>query len=413
MVSLAAPHAKGKKSNDVIFGASAAAKADIQKIGAEHVVNATIGTILDDDEKIVCLPVVERVFKSLPMADIISYAPIAGTPKYLEDAQAVCFGSHRPDAYTAAISTTGGTGGIHHAVHNYTSPGDEVLTSDWYWGAYKTICEDNNRKLRTYKLFDEDPQFNRASFEGNILHMAENQENVMAIINSPAHNPTGHALTSEDWDFVISLFTELAEKGKHMILFADVAYLDYAGPDARDFFSKFSKLHENILVLVEYSMSKGFTMYGQRMGAMIGISSDKDVIKEYVDINQYSSRATWSNCNSAAQHAMIRICQDPEKIKQLDAERAKYYKLIQERAAIFVEEAQKEGVKFVPYISGFFITIPVTNSQAVCDILEKDHVFMVPLKKGIRLAVCSVSKKKMHGLAHKLALAIKEAGAQQ
>lgn len=36
MVSLAAPHAKGKKSNDVIFGASAAAKADIQKIGAEH-----------------------------------------------------------------------------------------------------------------------------------------------------------------------------------------------------------------------------------------------------------------------------------------------------------------------------------------------------------------------------------------
>ena len=149
------------------------------------------------------------------------------------------------------------------------------------------------------------------------------------------------------------------------------------------------------------------------MGAMIGISSDKDVIKEYVDINQYSSRATWSNCNSAAQHAMIRICQDPEKIKQLDAERAKYYKLIQERAAIFVEEAQKEGVKFVPYISGFFITIPVTNSQAVCDILEKDHVFMVPLKKGIRLAVCSVSKKKMHGLAHKLALAIKEAGAQQ
>ena len=76
-------------------------------------------------------------------------------------------------------------------------------------------------------------------------------------------------------------------------------------------------------------------------------------------------------------------------------------------------KAQKEGVKFVPYISGFFITIPVTNSQAVCDILEKDHVFMVPLKKGIRLAVCSVSKKKMHGLAHKLALAIKEAGAQQ
>ncbi|MDY4473622.1 MAG: aminotransferase, partial [Dialister sp.] len=48
-----------------------------------------------------------------------------------------------------------------------------------------------------------------------------------------------------------------------------------------------------------------------------------------------------------------------------------------------------------------------------CDYLEKEHVFMVPLKKGIRLAVCSVSKPKMAGLAHKLAIAIKEAGAEQ
>ena len=94
MVSLAAPHAKGKKSNDVIFGASAAAKADIQKIGAEHVVNATIGTILDDDEKIVCLPVVERVFKSLPMADIISYAPIALPSTWK---------MHRPSALAAIV----------------------------------------------------------------------------------------------------------------------------------------------------------------------------------------------------------------------------------------------------------------------------------------------------------------------
>lgn len=42
--------------------------------------------------------------------------------------------------------------------------------------------------------------------------MAENQENVMAIINSPAHNPTGHALTSEDWDFVISSLLSLLKK---------------------------------------------------------------------------------------------------------------------------------------------------------------------------------------------------------
>ncbi len=147
-------------------------------------------------------------------------------------------------------------------------------------------------------------------------------------------------------------------------------------------------------------------MYGQRMGAMIGISSDKDVIKEFVDINQYASRASWSNCNSAAQNVMIRICEDPEKIKKLDAERAKYFQLIQDRAAIFMTEAKEEGVKFVPYIS-------VTHSQEVCDYLEKENAFMVPLAKGIRLAVCSVPLAKMKGLAHKLAVAMKAAGAEQ
>lgn len=331
-------------------------------------------------------------------------------PSTLEDAQAVCFGSHRPDAYTAAISTTGGTGGIHHAVHNYTSPGDEVLTSDWYWGAYKTICEDNNRKLRTYKLFDEDPQFNRASFEGNILHMAENQENVMAIINSPAHNPTGHALTSEDWDFVISLFTELAEKGKHMILFADVAYLDYAGPDARDFFSKFSKLHENILVLVEYSMSKGFTMYGLRSGALIAISSSQDVITEFSDINSFTSRATWSNTVRGAQETLCRIWEDEKLRNEWETEKEEYYKLIQERAAIFVEEAKEVGLPILPYKSGFFISVPAKDSKAACKALYDDHIYLVPLAAGVRIAVCAVSKKKMHGIAAKLKAAMERTG---
>ena len=170
---------------------------------------------------------------------------------------------------------------------------------------------------------------------------------------------------------------------------------------------------KNFLTIVAYTLSKGFTLYGQRQGAMIGITSDADVAKEFVDINQYASRATWSNCNSAAQNVMIDICSDSAKVARLDAERNKCFKLIGERAAIFMEEAKDAGVKFVPYISGFFITIPLEGAQKVCDCLEKDNVFLVPMKKGIRLAVCSVSKEKMKGLAAKLAAAIETAGAKQ
>ena len=52
--SFAAPKAKGKAANDIIFAANALAVADAAKIGAENVTNGTIGAIMDDA---VCRPV--------------------------------------------------------------------------------------------------------------------------------------------------------------------------------------------------------------------------------------------------------------------------------------------------------------------------------------------------------------------
>ena len=203
-------------------------------------------------------------------------------------------------------------------------------------------------------------------------------------------------MSVSEWQAAVDVLKAAVEgKDKNVILVPDEAYLDYSGEkeECRKFFKVFGNLPKNILVIVAYTLSKGFTLYGQRQGAMIAVTSDKDVAKEFVDVNQYASRATWSNCNSAAQNVMIDICSDPEEIRRLDRERDVYYKLIQERAAVFVKEAKEARVKIVPYISGFFITIPVEGAQKVCDLLEKENIFLVPMKKGIRLAVCSISKE--------------------
>ena len=152
--SCVAPHAqkKTKTSKDRIFGASEAAQKRISEIGAESVVNATIGCILDNDENFVVLPTVSKVYRSLKDAEYFQYAPIMGLPEYLELVQNACFCKSRPEGFTAAIATAGGTGAIHHAVWNYTESGDTILTSEWYWGAYKQICEDMDRHLDTYPM---------------------------------------------------------------------------------------------------------------------------------------------------------------------------------------------------------------------------------------------------------------------
>ena len=69
-MSIAAKHAKGKSAQDKIFGANAAAVAAAAKYGKDAVTNATIGAILDEDEKLVCLPTVEEVFRGLSTNDL-------------------------------------------------------------------------------------------------------------------------------------------------------------------------------------------------------------------------------------------------------------------------------------------------------------------------------------------------------
>lgn len=414
--SVAAPQAKGKSAEDKIFGANNRANALAEKIGVDNVINGTVGSILDEDGQLVMLKVVQEAYKALTPKEIVSYAPIQGYPEYLDAVIDQCFGQSRPDGYIRACATSGGSGVLHHVIHNYSEWGDDILTSDYHWGAYGSMCNDNGRTLREFELLDDKGTFNFASFKEHVTDMVAKQYNTVIILNSPANNPTGFALTSEDWDHVLAFLKDIVKgKDKNIILVPDVAYLDYSGEkqECRKFFKKFGNLPDNILVIVAYTCSKGFTMYGQRMGAMICVTPNKDIADEFVSINQYTSRATWSNSNSAAMKSMVNICKDPAKVAELDAERAKYFNLIKERADIFMDEAQTCGLKYLPYLSGFFITIPMTDSQKVCDAMEKKNIFLVPLGKGIRLAVCSVSKKKITGLAAKLKETMDAVGAKQ
>jgi aromatic-amino-acid transaminase len=70
--------AKGKAANDIIFAANAACVAAIAKEGPEKITNGTIGAIMDDTGKLVCLPTVEKVYRNLPTNELIAYAPISG-----------------------------------------------------------------------------------------------------------------------------------------------------------------------------------------------------------------------------------------------------------------------------------------------------------------------------------------------
>ena len=399
--SMVASHSTSKFLNDAIFGASGAANEASAKFGADKVTNATIGAIMDDTGSLACIPTMEKVFRSLPIDDCIAYAPISGLPGYLDAVIDLTFADQRPDGYCASVATAGGTGAIHHAIANYSEIGDAVLTADWFWGPYNVLCGEARRRLVTYQLFDEKQNFNIASFKEQVEKLLQIQDSLLIIINTPAHNPTGYSLSEGDWAQVLDVCK--LYKNKKISILVDIAYIDYAGEknDTRKFMKQFSGLPSNIFMMFAFSMSKGYTMYGQRTGAIIGLSANKEIITEFTAVNKYTSRATWSNINRGAMTVLTKIQQDKSLLSQFEKERAAYYSMIRDRAAIFMKEATECGLLALPYKAGFFLSIPSSDPGAVCNKLHDDLIFAVPLKLGVRIAVCAVSASKMKGIALK------------
>lgn len=406
-MNIVASHAIGKNMVDKIFGAGAAAKQAVEKYGLAAVVNGAQGILLDESEKLICLPTVERTLRSLPVDDLIGYAPIKGLPDFLESIIPATMGDYQPEAYCAAIATSGGTGGLHHSIWNYTELGDTVLTTDWFWTPYRALCEEALRRLDLFELLNERDEFNLSGFAAKADALLQKQDHLLIILNTPAHNPTGYSLSPNDWDELLDCCrTYAANPAKKITLLVDAAYLDFAGGEtSKAFFAKFSGLPANLFVIASISMSKSFTMYGQRVGAMIGISSDKTVIDEFIAANTYTSRATWSNINRGAMKAVATICRDSSLLAEVRRDRAALLELVEQRARIFTAEAQQVGLKMLPYLSGFFMSVPAQDPDAVCAKLQQKNIFLAPLEKGVRLAVCSVPTHKMTGVA----TAVKEA----
>ena len=300
-----------------------------------------------------------------------------------------------PEGYIEAVATPGGTGSLRNVISNYSDGGNQVLTSDWHWAPYNTIAGEIGRSIATFEFFTEDRCFNLEAFRAKSAELLEKQESLVIILNTPAHNPTGYSLTLEDWDGVIEVLSEEAKCGKAIALVVDVAYIDFAGDEDeyRRFLPKLANLPENVISIVAYSLSKTFTLYGTRCGAMICVAKTAEIADEFKRVCEYSSRGSWSNSAKVAQVILSRIYGDPALLAKIDEEREIYRNMLIARGKAFGEEAKKVGLEIVPFDAGFFISIPCDNPDEISARLEKENVFIVPLKKGLRVSVASIPEK--------------------
>lgn len=395
----------GKKMVDKVFKAAVAANM-AKDIHGDKVVNATLGTLFDEDGNFVALDSVWGPYESISKVKKAKYASsIQGNPEFRDAVYGWLFGDLEKKIECEIIATPGGAGAISSTLKNILNPGETVVKPSQGWGPYKTMAAENDLTLSDYNMF-ANGEFDLVDFEKTLNKVMDAQGKVLVIINDPCHNPTGYTLRPDEWDDIIDIVNKLSKKGPTIIL-NDIAYVDYnnQGDKWKSHFSKYNNLEKNVMVVIAFSCSKTLTAYGARVGAQVVITKDKKQLNAFKDAAIYSARSIWSTVNNSAMELFSLIASDEYLLSRYKIEKQEYIELLKDRAEIITKEAEKVNLELYPFVEGFFVTVKVIDDKekvALNMTLQKDNIFTVEVDGGLRIAICSVPKRKLKGLAKRI-----------
>ncbi len=386
--------------DDPIFALDAEAKR--RAAAGEAVVNATLGTLMEDDGRLAVLPTVYEAFERIDRIGASSYAPLAGTPAFRKAVIADVFGDSPLAESAVAVATAGGTGAIHCGISGFLEHGQAVYTTNWHWGPYEILARHAGRSLRTFPMFDARGGFDLTSFEQGLAALVEEQGRALVLLNFPCHNPTGYSLQPAEWAGISRVLRAIGERAPTSLL-VDLAYARYAGPEAAQWVELMRPATESCTLLVAWSASKAFAQYGARIGAIVAVSPDPEERTRIQGALTWVCRGTWSNCNHMGMLAITDLLVDPVLAQRVERERARLRSLLSERVATFNREAARVGLRTPRYEGGFFVLVFTPDAKEVAEAARSRGVYVVPGKGALRVAISSTPALDVRRLVEALA----------
>jgi aromatic-amino-acid transaminase len=381
------PSRRDFAGDDLIFTLNAKA----QKRAAEgaSVINATIGALYDDQGKLVVLDTVMAQWQQLTSGEIAPYAPIAGDPSFLLN----LVQRHWPSLTQVGVGAAapGGSGGLALTLKNLAERGDTILTVAPFWGPYTTLAVEAGMHLDTVPYPEAGGVLDVGAWEAKCRDLLEEQGRLMLWLNDPCHNPTGRSFSRADRESMLSMLRDIASQGP-VTLILDLAYLDYARDpqavrEALDDYAAFGA-EGTVLVGACLSLSKAYTLYGARAGALVFPWTTDHALQSALVT---SCRGTWSNCARAPMSVLNRIAKDPALIAALETEHARWRTLLAERASAVDVALKAAGFPGAAYDGGFFVTLDGgADPVATCDRMQAHDTFVIPIPEGLRVGICAM-----------------------
>lgn len=386
-------------------------KNDILKIGAmakaakqsdPEVINATIGTYLNDDKTINQVQAIVDTLKS-DLTNHLGYPEIRGNQLFKEGLLKWFFKDHYNELVSQYeipfTATIGGTGALTLAFNLFLEAGNKVLLPSIMWSNYQLIAKKAALDYDTYQLFNSNNQFNIDGLCQKIIELSKIQSQILVVINDPCQNPTGYSLSDEEYEKLMERLNELGEKINLTVLF-DIAYLDYDDSPSQmhRLFRHITQEDRNFESVFAASCSKMFGIYGLRVGALFGITKDQSFAKTFITCIESQIRGTYS-CPNGAAITSISYLLTSKKLDILTKQINENSKKLKVRTTYFINQLNQYQFEYLPYHNGFFVCLKVNNALAVCEELKANKVYVIPIDDNlIRVAVCSLNHAEIDRL---------------
>ncbi len=331
-------------------------------------VNLGVGVYFDDNGKLPLLECVQSAEKAMmdkPTAR--GYLPIDGIAAYDAAVKSLVFGSDSEPVKSGRVATVqgiGGTGGLKIGADflKKISPNAKVMISDPSWENHRALFTNAGFQVDSYTYYDAEKR--GVNFEGMLASLNVAAAGTIVVLHACCHNPTGYDITPAQWDQVIAVV-----KAKTLTPFLDMAYQGFGHGIQEDgaVIGKFVAAGLNFLVST--SFSKSFSLYGERVGALSVVCTDKEECGRVLSQLKIVIRTNYSNPPTHGGAVVAAVLQNPELRQLWEKELADMRVRIKTMRQKLVDGLKEAGIQqemgFITRQIGMFSYSGLTKEQMV------------------------------------------------
>ena len=331
-------------------------------------VNLGVGVYYDDNGKLPLLECVRQAEKQMMEAPKArGYLPIDGIAAYDQGVKNLVFGADSEPVKSGRVATVqalGGTGGLKIGADfmRRLNPNAKVLISDPSWENHRALFSQAGFTVEAYPYYDAAKR--GLNFEGMLAALNAAPAGTVVVLHACCHNPTGYDITAAQWDQVVA-----ACKARGLVPFLDMAYQGFGQGIAEDgaAVAKFTASGQTFLVST--SFSKSFSLYGERVGALSVLCTDKAEADRVLSQLKIMIRTNYSNPPTHGGTVVAAVLNTPALRALWEKELGEMRVRIKQMRSALVERLKAAGVKqdmsFITDQVGMFSYSGLSKDQMV------------------------------------------------